>query len=299
VSLKSIKTTARVWTVTALLLVISSGVVGQSVAPAALPSRVVTVDFESALVKTRLPYRVVLPTDYERPESKNLTYPVLYLLHGLTGHYTDWTTRTKLAEYAASYRIIIVTPEGNDGWFTDSALSPNDKYESYILQELIPDVERRFRAKSERQARGIAGLSMGGYGALKFAVKYPEKFVFAGSFSGALDIVSQTKETLRGSEAILRTVDQTFGPPGSPTRQANDLFKLYRELPAEKIPSLPFLYFDSGTEDFVLPSNRAFQNLLLERKIPHESRLLPGGHNWNYWNQQVAELLRVAAGKLN
>jgi S-formylglutathione hydrolase FrmB len=293
----TITSTVRLWAIAALLLM-CGGVPAQSVNPAPLPGRVVTVEFQSALVKTKLPYRVVLPTDYESPQNKNLTYPVLYLLHGLTGHYPDWTTRTRLAEYSARYRIIIVTPEGNNGWYTDSASSPSDKYESYIIEDLIPDVERRFRVKPTRDARAIAGLSMGGYGALKFAVKYPQKFVFAASFSGALGAASQTEETLRGFETILKTIEPVFGPPESPTRQANDIFKLYRELPAERIRSLPFLYLDCGTEDFVLPSNRAFHDLLLERKIPHEYRLLPGGHNWIYWDQQIAEVLRIAAVRM-
>ena len=100
--------------------------------------RVETVRLQSKLVNKTLPYNVILPPDYHT--SRASRYPVLYLLHGLTGHYSDWLTKTNIADYAAEYRIIVVMPEGNDGWYTDSSIVATDKYESYILQELLPDV---------------------------------------------------------------------------------------------------------------------------------------------------------------
>src|SRR2546423_3390270 len=149
------------------------------------PARVETVNFASKLVGLPLPYHVVLPPDYDAATERATRYPVLYLLHGLAGSHDDWVSnRAHLAAHAAQYRIIIVTPEGHDGWYTDSATAPNEKYESYIMQELIPDVERRYRALTTREARAVAGLSMGGYGALKFGVKYPDKFSFVASMSG-------------------------------------------------------------------------------------------------------------------
>src|SRR6185503_6649341 len=190
---------------------------------AAPSARVETVQFKSKLINSTLPYNVVLPPDYASPETKTTRYPVLYLLHGLAGHYTDWTTRTKLAEYAAQYQMIIVTPEGNNGWYTDSATMPTEKYETYIVQELIPDVRDRYRTIEKREARAIAGLSMGGYGAIKFGVKYPELFGFAASMSGALGAASWTLQDLRGIESIWRSLTAIFGPPNSVVRTANDL----------------------------------------------------------------------------
>src|ERR1041385_8493285 len=146
-------------------------------------ARVETVRFQSKLVNTTLPYNVILPDDYD--SSPTTRYPVLYLLHGLTGHYSDWVARTNVADYASEYRLIVVTPEGNDGWYTDSATVATDKYESYILKELIPDVQQRYRTIEARYGRSIAGLSMGGYGAIKFGLKSPSTFVFAASMSGA------------------------------------------------------------------------------------------------------------------
>jgi len=261
--------------------------------------RVQTVQFESKLAAKLLPYNVVLPVDYHQPSAKAKRYPVLYLLHGLTGHYDNWTTKTKLADYAAQYSMIIVTPEGNNGWYTDSATAPADKYETYIVEELIPDVERRYRADAARAGRAIAGLSMGGYGALKFGVKHPEKFAFVASLSGALGAASWTQTDLRGLDAIRQSLLLIFGDDDSATRRTNDLHKLYGELTPEHVAALPYVYLDCGTEDRLLATNRSFVDILVARKIPHEYRQLPGGHSWPYWDAQVQEVLRIAAQKLH
>lgn len=263
--------------------------------PPQIGSRVQTIPLVSKLIGKPLPYNVVLPIDYDQPDAKATRYPVLYLLHGLTGHYDNWSTRTKLAQYAAGYPMIIVTPEGNNSWYTDSATVPTDKYESYIVDELIPDVQRRFRANPAREGRAIAGLSMGGYGALKFGVKHPELFVFAGSMSGALGAASWTEADMRGRQAIWQSLLLVYGPADSPTRTANDLNKLYGELTPERIAALPYIYLDCGTEDVLLGNNRGFVEILLKQKIPHEYRQLPGKHNWEYWDAQVQEVLKLAA----
>jgi putative tributyrin esterase len=255
-----------------------------------------TVQLQSKLIGKTLPYNVILPPDYQ--SSPRSRYPVLYLLHGVSGHYTDWVTRTNLAVYAAEYRMIVVTPEGNDSWYTDSAGTVTEKYESYILQELIPDVDQRFRTIQTRYARGIAGLSMGGYGALKFGLKYPDRFVFAGSLSGATATAAWTEEDLKGMTAIRDSLFGVFGPVGSETRKRNDIFEITRGLTAARIGALPYLYLDCGTEDFLIDMNQKFAALLREKKIPHEYRELPGNHNWDYWDQQVQEVLKIAAQKM-
>ena len=260
--------------------------------------RVQTVQFESKMVGKTLPYNVLLPVDYNQRAARTKRYPVLYLLHGLIGHYTNWLEHTHLADYAKPYELIIIMPEGNNGWYTDSAGVPTDKYESYILEELIPDVQRRYRAIDSRDGRAIAGLSMGGYGALKFGVKYPERFAFAGSMSGALGAASWTEADLRGFEFIWRTLAPVFGHEDNPMRKANDVHRLYRDLPASRIAALPYVYLDCGTEDPLLSSSRSLAAILFERKIPHEYRQLPGTHAWPYWDAQVQEVLRIAARKM-
>lgn len=259
-------------------------------------ARVETVRFQSKLVNTTLPYNVILPPEYDAAPTTR--YPVLYLLHGLTGHYSDWAQRTNVADYVSEYRMIVVMPEGNDGWYTDSATTATDKYESYILKELIPDVEKRYRTIEARYGRAIAGLSMGGYGAIKFGLKSPGTFVFAASMSGALSVTRLTEKeiaTTNWQDSL-----KLFGGVGSETRQTNDLFEIIGKLNAARIAALPYFYFDCGTEDaqFIFNSNRDIAALMTEKKIPHEFRELPGDHSWGYWDRQVREVLKIAAEKM-
>jgi putative tributyrin esterase len=262
---------------------------------AAANGRVETVRFQSKLVNTTLPYNVILPTDYET--SKTTRYPVLYLLHGLTGHYSDWITRSNVADYAGAYRIIVVMPEANDGWYTDSAVMPTNQYESYILRELIPHVQQRYRTIEARYGRSIAGLSMGGYGAIKFGLKSPFTFVFAASMSGAFLVPRLAEKDT--PESWIESL-KLFGPVGSETRHANDLFEIVQKITPARVSSLPYFYFDCGTEDLPLlfRSNRELAALMFEKKIPHEFRELPGDHSWAYWDRQVEDVLKIASEKM-
>lgn len=249
--------------------------------------RVENHELSSRLMDRKMPYRVVLNSSYDK---KDRRFPVVYLLHGLSGHFDNWTERTKIEEYAASHDLIIVTPEGGDGWYTDSSSVPIDKFESYIIKELIPEIDRKFRTAANRENRSIAGLSMGGYGAIKFGLKYPEMFSIVGSFSGAFDAPSRGLGGAKTWPSIL----SVFGADGSDTRKQNDIFSLVRSLSENQRTSLPFIYLDCGTEDFLFKTNREFAALLVELKVPHEYRQLPGGHTWEYWGRQVKEFLEVA-----
>jgi len=248
--------------------------------------RIETVQFTSQLTGKSLPYNIVLPPGYGLFSARRIRYPVIYLLHGWNSHYDAWLSRTALAQYAAENQLIIITPEGNNGWYTDSATTSTDKYESYIVQELIPDVDKRLRTIAERRGRAIAGCSMGGYGAVKFGLKHPELFAFAASLSGALDATSRTDD---------RSIMQTFGETDSVERKSNDVLRLAEEIPSERIPLLPYFYLDCGRDDPWLNNNQRFAEILNERKIPVEFRQLPGNHSWPYWDKQVREVLRVAA----
>jgi S-formylglutathione hydrolase FrmB len=134
---------------------------------------------------------------------------------------------------------------------------------------------------------------MGGYGAIKFGLKYPEMFVLAGSFSGALGAATLDERT--GGAAIARSLKAIFGPADGEIRKANDIFDIVRRAEPETMKTWPFLYIDCGTEDFLFQNNRDFVSLLVEKKVPHEYRQLPGAHNWQYWDKQVEEFLRVAS----
>ncbi len=272
------------------ILLFAAGIGAQ---PASSPQTPISVVRDEKLVSKLMgrdmPYRIIVPVGYSNSTER---YPVLYLLHGLTGHFNNWTDKTKIAEYAAAQKLLIVTPEGDNGWYTDSSTVPKDKYESYIVKELIPEIDKKFRTFADRDHRAIAGLSMGGYGAIKLGLKYPEMFVLSGSFSGALGAASITEKQVPG--AIGRSIDAIFGPVNTELRKASDPFDMIRQATTEKIKNFPFLYIDCGTEDFLFSNNRDFVALLLEKKVPHEFRQLPGGHTWTYWNTQVEEFLELA-----
>jgi len=279
------------------LVVFSSAAFGQTApklkatdSPTA--NKVATFQLASKLLERSVSYRVIAPAKYETDRASR--YAVIYLLHGLFGHFDNWTDKTGLAEYAAPYNFIIVTPEGGDGWWTDSATVPDDRYESYIVQELVPEIDKKFRTIADRDHRIVAGLSMGGYGAIKFGLKYPDKFSLVGSFSGALDAPLR----LEDNKNLRPSIVSVFGPDGSTTRKDNDIFSLLRDASPEAVKNIPYIYMACGTEDFLFQTNRDFDNLLIEKKVPHEYRVLPGIHEWAFWDAQVREFLRVADAKI-
>lgn len=297
VQLPRLEPLAQAFVLALMLFALANVSSAQESAQAGRRVEVQTIQFKSELIGQVLPYDVLLPIGYAE---SNKRYPVLYLLHGLFGRYDDWVTRTNLAEYAANYELIIVTPEGHDSWYTDSAGAATDKYESYFVRELIPDVDTRFRTIKDQRARGVAGLSMGGYGALKYGLKYPQLFAFAGSMSGALDPATRTAETPGFPWDVLRpSITSVFGRPDNPTRKANDLHQIARSLSLSQVASLPFLYLDCGLDDGFLATNRELAEILLARKVPHQFRQLPGEHNWTYWDQQVQEVVRLYAQRMS
>ncbi|MEX2088530.1 MAG: alpha/beta hydrolase-fold protein, partial [Bacteroidota bacterium] len=119
------------------------------------------------------------------PESYNpqVLYPVLYLLHGYSGDHTDWMKLTKLAVYAGRLPLIIVMPDAENSWYVNSATVEQDRFEDYVVHDLHRFIRQRYPIDTMKQ--GIAGLSMGGYGAIMLAMKHPTRFQFAGSLSGA------------------------------------------------------------------------------------------------------------------
>lgn len=252
------------------------------------------LELDSKLMGRKMPYRVLVPNGYSSPNETS-RYPVVYLLHGLTGNNTNWFDRTKVARYATDHKFIIVTPEGANGWYSDSVATPKDQYESYIVNELIPEIDKKFRTLADRDHRVIAGLSMGGYGSLKFGLKHPEMFSLVGSFSGAIGAAAYTEKT---SGAIGKNIDGIFGPVESDTRKANDVFKIVRDLTPAKQKVLPFIYQSCGTEDFLIKNNRDFLALMNEKKITHEYREHPGAHDWKFWDEQVREFLNIAERRL-
>ena len=241
----------------------------------------------SSLIKKKVPYRVVLPGDYA---DTMVSYPVLYLLHGLFGSYENWTEFTDIETYAGERRLIIVMPDGGDGWYTDSV----DKNERYLIDELLPEIERNFRTIPEKGYRAIAGNSMGGYGAFKFALKNPATFSFAASFSGAFNVTDLCKESPgRDWKELGPSITHVFGEKGSNVRRENSL----EDLAAQSSDRLPYFYFDCGSDDIFVHANRDLARIFAKLGIDFEFYEFEGGHDWTYWDGRIRHILRLASEK--
>ena len=255
-------------------------------------SKVEIASLYSALLARRVEYCAILPENYENSEEN---FPILYLLHGLFGRFDNWVTNTKITEYACRAPFVIICPEGANGWYADNKDRLNHFYESYIFEELIPDAERRFKVRSDGASRAVAGLSMGGYGAFKFAFRRPEMFRFAASLSGAFhaaEIYADAPDKIR--EELFPSISEAFGDDNERQREADDLFKIARNFPADRVKQLPYFYFDCGAADSFLPVNERLAELFRQRGILHEFHVFPGGHDWNYWDARVKHLLDLA-----
>lgn len=245
----------------------------------------------SALLGKELPFQVIFPENYENSAA---TFPVLYLLHGLFGRYDNWFDYTQIVEYAKNKSLIIVCAEGGDNWYSDNSQIENHFHESYILDELIPAVEEKFKVSSHKNKRAVAGLSMGGYGALKFALRRPELFCFAASMSGAFHAAEIVKSDVWTE--LQNSIMNVFGNDEL-LRNENNLFQIIENFPTEKIRQLSFFYFDCGAEDSFLSVNIRLSDSFQKRGIAHEFKIYPGGHNWNYWNHRLKNILTIAEAR--
>lgn len=273
---------------TSVRLLARAGVLALLVAQAVLAApSVVTRAVTSESLNRTVQYRVVLPEQYDAGTRR---YPVLYLLHGYGGAFSNWTDRTKIVQYAASLPLIIVTPDGANSWYVDGA--NGEQWETYLTRDLIADVDRTFRTVRSREGRFIAGLSMGGYGALKAAFKHPELYAAAASFSGALDI-TRPHDTFAGERKP--DVMAVFGPIGSGVRSANDVYSLAA---SAATGSTPYLWLACGTDDPWLEVNREMARALKARGLAYEYHERPGGHDWTFWDWSIRTWLadpRLAA----
>ena len=233
---------------------------------------------DSKLMKRKIPYGVFLPASYDL--DKQARFPVVYLLHGLSGSYKTFSeNRERLEDYPKRHTIFVLV-EGGTSFFTDSATVPDDRYESYFIQELIPEIDKNFRTIAERKGRSVAGVSMGGYGAIKYGAKYPQLFSLAASWSGVVNAASWRKlSELPPRPRTVQAITAVFGDGSNPAPLiANDLFRLFDDVPSDKIANLPFFYLDCGTEDELLKPNQELAAIFVKRKIQHEYRQLPGAH---------------------
>jgi S-formylglutathione hydrolase FrmB len=235
------------------------------------------VSFFSAALNRAMPYRVFLPGSLV-PGRK---LPVVYLLHGAGENFRAWSNDSEVSRYAAQ-GVILVMPEGDSSYYTNAALKPNDRYEDYLVHDLIADVEARFPAANARESRAIVGISMGGFAAVKLALTRPDLFAFAGAISPALDVPSRRFSFRHAGQSWrFRTI---FGPDGSPSRTASDPFVLVKSA----TPAVtPYLYLTAGEQEPLLEPIRRFASRLGSRHFDYEFHTKHGGHDWSEWNAQI------------
>lgn len=204
--------------------------------------------------------------------------PVVYLLNGYGGDYTQWLrVRPDMGELADNYGMFMVMPSGMDSWYWDSPVDPSMQMESFITLELVPELRARYRAMSADPARNaITGLSMGGHGALWLAMRHPDIWGNMGTNSGGVNIMPFPEKW---------EMARWLGPQ-------QDNYKRWEQYTV--VNNLEMLkdkgqniIIDCGTEDFFRDVNAEVHAKLLELKIPHDYISRPGKHNYKYWNNSI------------
>jgi putative tributyrin esterase len=239
---------------------------------------------QSQSVQGRRVYRLLLP---DRQFEERL--PLVTLLHGVHGAETDWMEKGNvrdlfaqlLSDGSISPMAILMVSDGltgiGTGYLNWQAGLPH-RYESYLLEDLIPEVERRYFVGGTREKRSVSGLSMGGYAAIRIGLSKPEFFAAVSSLSGFFH--AKELGRLIGSDhySMILSNDEGLIERASP---------LLMPLPDKE--RLPFIYFDCGTEDEYLDMNRSLRERFLNEDIPHEYAEHDGGHTWDYWSQHIRE----------
>jgi enterochelin esterase-like enzyme len=253
---------------------------------------------KSAILGHDVAYAVYLPPDYATSTRR---YPVVYLLHGYTDNESGWIQFGEVnlaADRAIAEReippMIIVMPDGGVSWYIND-LAGKVRYEDMFVQELIPHIDAVYRTRADREFRGIAGLSMGGWGTLVHSFRHPELFAACAAFSAAvwpdeeiLGMKQDTWDKVVGPVLGVGLVGKERLTPGFRKVSPLDLAK---SLPEDSLKKVSY-YIDCGDDDFLIRGNCALHLLLTDRKIPHEFRVRDGGHTWSYWRTGIVDGLK-------
>lgn len=237
-----------------------------------LAARIDTVQVNSPSMQKAVAALVVVPEAASATER----VPTLYLLHGHGGSHFDWQTRADLRPLADAHGVLIVCPDGSpDSWYLDSPLDPQRQYATFLAEELPAWIDTHYPTLQTREARGIAGLSMGGHGALLLALRHPDVYGAASSMSGAMNL-----------------------PRFSDRWGIADVLGPYAERPgwwhthslvsvAEHVtpPDDLALLIDCGVDDVFIADNRRLHAILMRRGIGHDYLERPGDHSWAYWTR--------------
>jgi S-formylglutathione hydrolase FrmB len=261
-------------------------------APAdAAPGRAECRSAPSKILGHPVPYCVILPSDYDANKASD--YPALYFLHGLGGNeqlLLNSGGMNMIQDLRDSKRIgefLIVAPDAGRSFFINSR-DGKVRYEDFFVREFLPYIESHYRVRAERKSRGITGVSMGGYGALRFAFKYPDLFVAVSAHSPALiETLPNIKISPDQAVAVAEVLGKAFGSPvNAAFWQRESPFTIVKDGPK---PAGLQIYFDCGDDDEFgfYKGNAQFDQLLTARGIPHEFHLYPGGHDWDYFAEHL------------
>lgn len=238
------------------------------------PASLDTVVIKSKIMRSKPKAVVVIPDTYQQTKSR---YPVIYLLHGWSGSYRDWSQHMDLRPLADQYQFIIVCPDGGyAGWYLDSPLEKDSQYETYITGEIVDYIDGRYRTIATTGGRFICGLSMGGHGAISLLAKHSELYIGAGSMSGVLQLTASGKKY-----GIAQLIGNYETNPE--TWKNYSCFKLVENLAGLN----KGIIIDCGVDDFTIITNRETHQRLIELGIAHDYYERPGGHSWDYWTDAL------------
>jgi putative tributyrin esterase len=249
---------------------------------------VLRVDLPTANWPCDVPIRVILSRGWRRSPR----HSVLFMLHGLFGNCENWIELTPLVDKMDEHDFAVIAPEAWESWYVDSASQPSESYERFFLDDLLRWADDTF---GPFRKRGVAGLSMGGYGAFSFGLKRPDLFEFAYSTSGAF-VAPGIMEATDGFDELKPSAVTAFGPDGSPQRRDSDIFHLLRS--ASSGVRTEFV-FDCGSEDSLFEINRQLADAFAETNLQFSFQAFPGGHDWNYWSDRLTNILEAAERKLS
>ena len=260
----------------------------------ALASTLVSVQFESEVLGRDWNYTVYLPSGYDY---SGLSYPVVYLLHGNGGNENSWPTQGNVQEVADTLirderipPVIIVMPEANTTWYVDR----KENMETAVIEELIPEIESQFRTIPTREGRVVAGLSMGGYGALRFALIYPEMFAAAGLLSPAIYVPEPPEDSSARRVGVFGEEDY------DPEVWTSLNYPNYIDAFLAQDLDVP-MYINSGDDDefFIERHAAELYSLLREAGEPAELRILDGAHEWSVWASTIGEALEYTLANVS
>src|SRR5271168_2354617 len=258
---------------------------------AAQPGRGECRTVPSKILGHPVAYCVILPRGYDEDQAKQ--YPVLYFLHGLGGNeqiLVNPSVTNEVEDLRAADKIgefLLVAPNAGRSFYINSR-NGKVRYEDFFIREFLPYIESHYRIRAETKSRGITGVSMGGYGALRFALRYPDLFVAVSAHSPALiEKLPNIKVSSDQAAAVAAVLGMAFGSPvDAAFWERESPFTIVKNEPR---PAGLQIYFDCGTDDDFgfNKGNAQFDQLLTARGIVHEFHLYPGGHDWEYFAEHL------------